>query len=147
MPEVLKILQSEFPDVNLVTSTQFSPSLAEALSKGDIDTALLRREEGWPDLVYETLISTPLILYLPKTHRLAAFQEIGPQDLVGEIFVTPAKTGPVLRRVVDDYLKRSGVEIAPSHEVDSPTAMVSLISSGGVGIYPTYAQNIFYPIA
>jgi len=141
MPEVLKILQSEFPGVNLVTSTQFSPSLAGALSKGDIDAALLRREEGWPELVYETLISTPLILYLPKTHRLAAFQEIDPQDLVGEIFVTPAKTGPVLRRVVDDYLKRSGVEIAPSYEVDSPTAMVSLISSGGVGIYPTYAQN------
>jgi len=141
VPQVLKILQDEFPDLNVTTSTQFSPFLAEALSKGQIDAALIRREEGWPDLVYETVVIHPLIVYLPKSHRLAAFQEISPQDLVGETFIMPAKTSPVLRRVIDDYLKQSGVNITANQEVDSPTGMVSSISSGGVGIYPTYGQN------
>src|SRR5262249_13798289 len=84
-------------------------------------------------------------LYLPKSHRLAASQEISPQDLVGETFVTPARTAPVLRGAIDDYLKRSGVNITATHEVDSPTGMVSLISSGGIGIWPSYPPLTFLP--
>jgi len=145
MPEVTQILHEEFPNVDVTTSSQFSPYLAEALSNGQIEAAFLRREEGWPDLVYQTLISNPLIVYLPRSHRLAAFQEISPQDLVGETFVTPAKTGPVLRRLIDDYLGRSGVNITPNHEVDSPTGLVLLISSGGVGIWPSYPLLNFLP--
>ena len=52
---MLKLLRNEFPDVDVTTSTQFSPLLAEALSKEQIDVAVLRREKGWPDLAYETL--------------------------------------------------------------------------------------------
>jgi len=141
MPEVMQILREEFPNVDVTTSSQYSPLLAEALSNGQIDAALLRREEGWPDLAYETLLRSPLVVYLPARHRLAAFQEISPQDLAGETFITAAKTGPVLRRVIDDYLKRSGVNITATHEIDHPGKAVSLIASGGVMILPTYLQN------
>jgi LysR family hca operon transcriptional activator len=141
MPEVMKILHEKFPNVDVITSSQFSPLLAEAISRGQIDAALLRREEGWPGLAYETLLRMPLIVYMPKNHRLAAFQEISAEDLDGETFVLSAKTGPVLRRVVDDYLKRFGVNMAGNHEVDHPTNVISLVSSGCVGIWPTYLQN------
>jgi len=142
MPEVIQILREEFPNLDVTTSSQYSPLLAEALSNGQIDAALLRREEGWPDLAYETLLRSPLVVYLPARHRLAAFQEISPQDLAGETFIiTAAKTGPVLRRVIDDYLKRSGVNITATHEVDHPGKAVSLVASGGILILPTYLQN------
>jgi LysR family hca operon transcriptional activator len=141
MPEVVKILRDKFPNVDVTTSSQYSPLLAEALSNGQIDAALLRREEGRPDLAYETLLSLPFVVYLPKHHRLAAFQEIDPQDLVGETFITAANTGPVLRRTIDDYLKRSGVSITATDEVDHPGKAVSLVSSGAVMILPTYLQN------
>jgi LysR family hca operon transcriptional activator len=78
---------------------------------------------------------------MPKNHRLAAFQEIDPQDLVGETFITAANSAPVLRRTIDDYLKRSGVNITATREVDHPGRAVSLVSSGGVMILPTYLQN------
>src|SRR5215469_2688033 len=141
MPEVVKILREEFPNVDVTTSSQYSPLLAEALSNGQIDAALLRREEGRPDLAYETLLSLPFVVYLAKGHRLAAFQEIDPQDLVGETFIIAANTGPVLRRTVEDYLNRSGVKITATHEVDHPGRALSLVSSGGVMIVPTYLQN------
>jgi PAS domain S-box-containing protein len=141
MPEVVKILRDKFPNVEVTTSSQYSPLLAEALSNGQIDAALLRREEGRPDLAYETLLNLPLVVYMPKHHRLAAFQEIDPQDLVGETFITAANTGPVLRRTIDDYLKRSGVNITATHEVDHPGKALSLVSSGGVMILPAYLQN------
>jgi len=142
MPAVLQILQDEFPNVDIATSTQFSPLLADALSKGQIDAALLRREEGWPDLAYETLLRSPFIVYLPTHHRLAALPEISPQDLIGETFLTVANTAPVLRRAIDDYLKRSLLGITATHEVDHPAqAVASIITTGGVMILPPYLQN------
>jgi len=53
-----------------------------------------------------------------------------------------SNTAPVLRGVIDDYLKRSGIHITPAHEVDHVVMGVSLIAStGGVGVLPAYAQN------
>jgi LysR family hca operon transcriptional activator len=51
-------------------------------------------------------------------------------------------TAPVLRKVIDNYLKRSGVNITPAHEADHVTMGLSLIvSTGGIGLLPAYAQN------
>src|SRR6202043_3956941 len=53
-----------------------------------------------------------------------------------------ADTAPVLRGVIDNYLKRSGINITPAHEVDHVVMGVSLIASTrGVGLLPAYARN------
>ena len=53
-----------------------------------------------------------------------------------------SNTAPVLRTVIDKYLKRSGVNITPEHEADHLAMGMSLIAStGGVGLLPAYAQN------
>jgi LysR family hca operon transcriptional activator len=63
-------------------------------------------------------------------------------DLVGETFVSVSHTAPVLRLVIDNYLKRSGINITPAHEVDHVVMGVSLMASTrGVGLLPAYAQN------
>src|SRR6202035_554193 len=49
---------------------------------------------------------------------------------------------PVLRAVIDTYLKRSGIKITPAHEADHVTMGISLImSTRGVGLLPVYAEN------
>ena len=142
MPEALRILHDELPNVDVMISSQYSPRLAEALSNGKIDAAFLRREEGATDLAYELLVKEPLVVVLPSDHRLAALEAIGPQDIVGEAFITVSDTAPVLRVVIDDYLKRSGINITPAHEVDHLSMGMSLIvSTRGVGLLPAYAQN------
>ncbi len=51
-------------------------------------------------------------------------------------------TAPVLRAVIDNYLKRSGVDITPAHEADHLSMGMSLIASTrGVGLLPVYAQK------
>ena len=50
------------------------------------------------------------MVILPSDHRLAAHKSIAPRDLVGETFVIVSDTAPVLRGVIDNYLKRSGIE-------------------------------------
>jgi LysR family transcriptional regulator, hca operon transcriptional activator len=146
MPEALQILRDELPNIDVMISSQLSPQLADALSKGTVDAAFLRRERGVPDLAYRLLVKEPLVAVLPSDHRLAAHEAISPRDLVGETFVGVSDTAPVLRAVIGNYLKQSGVRITPQHEVDHVVMGVSLIAStGAVGLLPAYAQNFLAP--
>jgi LysR family hca operon transcriptional activator len=142
MPEALRILRDELPNIDVMISSQYSPLLAEGLSKGKIDAAFLRRESGMPELAYRVLVKESLMVILPNNHRLAALKSISPKDLAGETFVAVSNTAPVLRAIIDKYLKRSGVNVTPEHEADHLAMGMSLIAStGGVGVLPTYAQN------
>jgi len=142
MPEALRILRDELPNIDVMISSQYSPLLAEGLSKGKIDAAFLRKERGLPDLAFRLLVKEPLIVILPSDHRLAALKAISPRDLAGETFVIVSRTAPVLRAVIDNYLKRSGINITPAHEADHVTMGISLImSTRGVGLLPAYTQN------
>src|ERR1700741_4829296 len=111
MPEALQILRDELPNIDVMISSQYSPLLADGLAKGKIDAAFLRRERGLPELAFRSLVKEPLMVILPSDHRLAALKEISARDLVGETFVTVSDTAPVLRVVIDNYLKRSGINI------------------------------------
>jgi len=146
MPEALQILRDALPNIDVMISSQYSPLLADGLSKGKIDAAFLRREQGAPDLAFRLLVREPLVVVLTSNHRLAALKAISPQDLVGETFVTVSHTAPVLRGVIDNYLKRSGIKITPAHEADHVTMGMSLIASThGVGLLPAYAENFLPP--
>src|SRR5882724_3984822 len=97
MPEALRILRNELPNIDVMISSQYSPLLADSLSKGTVDAAFLRREQQAPDLVFHLLVKEPLVVVLPRDHRLAKFKAISPGDLAGETFVTVSDTAPVLR--------------------------------------------------
>jgi LysR family transcriptional regulator, hca operon transcriptional activator len=142
MPEALRILRDELPHIDVMISSQYSPRLADGLAQGKIDAAFLRREKGVPELTYHVPVQEPLLVILPSDHRLAAFKALGPRDLIGETFVTVSDTAPVLRVVIDNYLKRSRTKIRPAHEADHLSMGISLIAStGGVGLLPAYARN------
>jgi LysR family hca operon transcriptional activator len=145
MPEALRILRDELPNIDVMISSQYSPLLADGLSKGKIDAAFLRREKGVPGLAFRLVVKEPLMVILPNDHHLTALKAISPRDLVGETFVAVSDTAPVLHKIIDNYLKRSGVNITPAHEADHVTMGMSLIASTrGVGLLPAYAQNFLF---
>src|SRR5579864_9139844 len=87
MPEALRILHDELPNIDVMISSQYSPLLADGLSKQKIDAAILRRERGVSDLTFRLLVKEPLMVILPSDHHLAARKAISPGDLLGETFV------------------------------------------------------------
>jgi LysR family hca operon transcriptional activator len=99
-----------------------------------------------PDLGFELLTTEPLIAVLRSDHRLAALEAVGPHDLVGETFISVAENAPTLRVVIDDYLRGSGIDITPDHEVTSLSMAISLVvSTQGIALLPLYAQNFLPP--
>jgi LysR family transcriptional regulator, hca operon transcriptional activator len=142
LPEAMRILHDELPNMQVTISSQYSPDLADALMRGKLDVAFMRPEAGAPDLVFKVVIKEPLVVILPSDHRLAASEAIDPRDVAGETFISVSKTAPVLRVVIDDYLERLNLGIKADHEVDNLAMAMSLVASTrGVAFLPAYAQN------
>jgi LysR family transcriptional regulator, hca operon transcriptional activator len=122
--------------------SRYSPELAAALMRGKLDLAFLRPEPNVTDLTYRTVTREPLVAVLPSDHRMAAKKSIAPRDLRSEKFINVSGTAPVLRAVIDDYLRQSGLELTPAHEVDNLAMAMSLVASTrGVALLPAYARN------
>jgi len=142
LPEAMRILHDELPNMEVTVSSQYSPQLADALTRGRLDVAFMRPEAQTPDLAYRLVTKEQLVAVLPSDHRLAACDAIDPHDIVGETFVSVSNTAPTLRVVINDYLERSNLGIRPDHEVDNLAMAMSLIASTrGVALLPAYAQN------
>jgi LysR family transcriptional regulator, hca operon transcriptional activator len=64
------------------------------------------------------------------------------RSLVAETFIGISNVPRVLRAVINDYLKRSGIEITPHLEIDNYAMAISLVASTrGVALLPTSAEN------
>lgn len=142
LPEVMRILRDQLPNIEISISSQYSPDLAQALLRGKLDLAFMRREAQMPDLDYTVIAKEPLVVALPGDHRRASQNAIALRDIAGEVFIGMSDTAPALRVVIDDYLRRSGVDLRPAHRVDNLAMAMSMIAStGGVALLPAYAKN------
>jgi LysR family hca operon transcriptional activator len=142
LPEAMRILRDELPNIDVTVSSQYSPDLADALMRGKLDVAFLRPEAKTADLIYKVVIREPLVVILPSDHRLASQEVIDPKEIAAETLISVSRTAPVLRVVIDQYLKRLGIDIKPEYEADNLAMAMSLVSSTrSVALLPAYAQN------
>lgn len=142
LPEAMRLLRAELPNIDVTVSSDYSPDLAEAVMRGKLDIAFLRAEPDY-DLTYRPVTQEPLVVLMPSDHRLTAREKIRPKELVGEPFIGMGNKATVLRAVIDAYLHDAGVEITPCQVVDNPAMVMSLVASTrGVTLIPAYVQNL-----
>jgi len=142
LPAVMEILHAELPNTEVIIHSQDSPDLAAGLIRGKIDLAFLRPEKQAPGLKFRALRKDPLIVVMPRDHALTTRRSIRPQDITGQTFigVSPIRA-PTLWAVINDYLKPVGVK--PDHQAENLAMAISLVAStGGIGLFPLYAQNL-----
>jgi LysR family hca operon transcriptional activator len=142
MPEAMYILRDELPNIDITVSSQTSPELADGLTRGRLDLAFLRPERGMSALEYKVVMQEPIVVVMPSDHRSAARETIAIRDIAAETFLGMSKTAPVLQVIIDDYLRRSGIEIRVTHEIDNLGMAILLVASTrGVTLLPVYARN------
>jgi len=146
LPHTLQILREEAPQAEITLCSQSSPELALGLMRGKLDVAFLRLERQTDGLSFKVLAKEPLIAVLPADHRLTSRKKIRPQDLAREIYVSSARTSPVLQSVIQDYASKVGITLKAGYEGENlPSAMSLVTSTGGVTLIPLYAQNMLTP--
>src|SRR6266446_1734269 len=65
LPEAMRILRDELPNIDVTVSSQYSPDLSEGLMRGKLDVAFLRPDVRTADLIYKVATSEPLVVILP----------------------------------------------------------------------------------
>ena len=146
LPNALRIIREEAPDVEITLCSQSSPELAHALMRGKLDVAFLRPETQTVGLSFKFLAKEPLIVVLPADHRLTSSKKIRPHELASEIFISSARTSPVLQALVLDYASKVGIALKAEYQAENLSSAMSLVAStGGLTLIPLYAQNMLTP--
>ncbi len=141
LPKAMGLLREALPSTDVTVSSQYSPALADGLMRGRLDLAFMRREQG-ADLEYRFVTREAVVVVLPSDHRLASQPSIAIADIAGEPFIGMSQTAPAFQAVIDDYLKRSGIDLVPAHRIDNLGMAISLVASTrGVTLLPAYAKN------
>jgi LysR family hca operon transcriptional activator len=142
LPAAMHVLKDELPNLDVTVSSDYSPHLADALIRGRLDAAFMRREQDRPELDYRIVAKEPLVVVLPSDHHLASRTAIPVDEIAGETFISVSKTAPALQAVIEAYLRRVGVDLRPAHEVDNLAMAISLVASTrAVALLPAYARN------
>src|ERR1700742_2304794 len=71
LPPAMRVLHDELANIDVTISSDYSPDLAQAVSRGRLDLAFMRVEPGY-DLEYHVVDREPLIVLMPNDHRLTA---------------------------------------------------------------------------
>ena len=143
LPEAMRILHDELPDIEVTVSSREFPG-----PRGRLDPGQARRRvhaagraggrAGLQACDYGAVhrrISQRPPPCCARRHRTARDR--------GRNIPHPVEDGPNLALVIEDYLKRSGLDIIPDHEVDNITHAVSMIAStGAVALLPAYPNNL-----
>jgi LysR family transcriptional regulator, hca operon transcriptional activator len=147
LPKVLDILRDDLERTELVIHSAASPELLQALLNGSMDVAFLRPNDTARGVVFRLLTEERLFMLLPAGHRLAKRKTVRAQDIRDERLVSfSAQYSPALRQVIDDYLRRSGVEPTPAHAAETLPMVISLVLSiGGVSFLPAYMERLLPP--
>jgi LysR family transcriptional regulator, hca operon transcriptional activator len=146
LPEALRILREEQPDIDITLASQSSPELAGGLMRGKVDVAFLRREKDAPGVTFKLLGKEPLVAVLPADHRLAAEREVRLRDLAGETYISPTRVAPTLKAVIENYAAKNGVTLTTAFDGENLSAVLSLVTStGGVTLLPLYVQLMLPP--
>jgi len=146
LPEALRILREEQPDIGITLASQSSPDLAGAQMRGKVDVAFLRREKDAPGVAFKPLIKEPLVAVLPADHRLAAAKEVRLRDLAGETYISPTRVAPALKAVIENYAAKNGVVLTPAFDGENLSSVLSLVTStGGVTLLPLYVRLMLPP--
>lgn len=146
LPPVMHILRDELPNNEIVILSLSAHELGDALARGKIDLAFMRKEPR-SGLVFTPLTEEPLIVLMPASHRLAARDAITPQDFAGEPLVGVSyEESRELRSLTDAYGAQIGIDLTPDHLVNNLSMAMSLVAStGGVALMPLYARNLLPP--
>ncbi|WP_434697754.1 LysR family transcriptional regulator [Pseudomonas sp. Z1-14] len=142
LPSVTRLLRHELPNIEFKVISLQSPSLADAIQRGDVDLGFLRVEPR-PDVSYAVVAKEPLLVIMPNDHRLASVGDVDPAELASETFIGCSEIPHVLRDVIAQYFASCNVQVNASYWLDDYGTGISLISSTrGVAILPAYVEPL-----
>src|SRR6478735_8636749 len=147
VPEAIRAFRQQRPRIDLVLHPLTSGEQIEQLLAGNLDLGLIRDPGDVPGLNLELLSTEDLVVVLPETHRLAAVQEIRPQDLEGEpMILFPYRLMPgFVARVLRLFNSLPTPPIVVQQAIHQETVLGLVAAGLGVSVLPESVQRFQMP--
>lgn len=141
LPGLLRSFREAYPGVQVRLWEASSPQLAKALHDYEIELAIMDEAGRDAGLEQDLLFREPLLLAVPKGHRLAKSKAVTLDALEGEPFIL-MKRGHGYRQIVEQALERAGVTPRVVYESDEIGTVQRLVAAGlGLSIVPEMVRS------
>lgn len=147
VPEAIRLFRQRRPRIDLVLNPLTSGEQIEQLLDGNLDLGLIRDPGDIPGLNLELLSTEDLVVVLPDTHRLAAAEEIRPQDLEGEpMILFPYRLMPgFVTRILRLFDKLPTPPIVVQQAIHQETVLGLVAAGLGISVLPESVQRFQMP--
>ncbi|RQS65979.1 DNA-binding transcriptional regulator HcaR [Burkholderia sp. Bp8963] len=143
-PAILPKLRMQFPGVHVELRSLPTMEQEDALLRGDIDIAFMRRPVHAQGLHAEVVLTEPLVVLMPAGHPLAAHAQVEPAMLDGQPFIqtNPAYAGQLYdivgRYFADHRIQPDVVQVATNILLN-----LNLVGMGlGIALLPAYVDAL-----
>jgi LysR family transcriptional regulator, hca operon transcriptional activator len=143
-PAILPRLRLRFPDVNVDLRSLPTAEQEQALLRGDIDVAFMRRPVHSSELKSEVVLTEPLVVVLPSAHPLAKLERVPAAKLDGEPFISthPQFSGQV-HSVAEAWFEAHQVHRKVAQVATNILLNLNLVGMGlGYALLPAYVASL-----
>lgn len=146
IPELTRLTVTQYPELQLTLQEVTPGMLVNAVLEGEYDVGLVFNPGPVRFLHSLTLRREKLCLAVNKAHPLSQEPLVHPSRLQQEpLIVTPHAVAPVLRDIIDIFLRQHGVEPYYRFETQLQQTIVSLVAEGlGMALVPESVKKLHY---
>ncbi len=139
---LVKIFKRDLPKARLAIVEGLSAHLAEWVSTGRADVAILHNPASQSSLELSPLTQMPLVLVGPANGGDGKREPVQFKDLVHYPLIVPERTH-VIRKLIETEATLSGLKIEVAWEISSVRSMLDLVRAGyGYAVLPRNAVAI-----
>lgn len=140
LPQILREFRSKRPDIQFHVQMLTTQEMVTLLQRGEVDFCLSSPPIRGEDIECQIMFIDPILVAVPKGHRLADRNSISLTELKDESFVG-VKRGYGTRDLVDSICKSVGFIPTYVYEGDEPARLNSLVEAGiGIAFIPSTAR-------
>jgi LysR family transcriptional activator of glutamate synthase operon len=141
LPNILREFRKKRPNVQFHVQMLTTQEMVTLLHRGEVDFCLSSPSIQGDDIECEIVYVDPILVAVPKGHRLADQNSVSLAELKNEWFVG-VKRGYGTRDLVDSMCKSVGFAPKYVYEGDEPARLTALVEAEiGIAFIPSTARN------
>ena len=129
LPPVLRRLRARYPALELSVVTGNAPEMAAAVTRNELDLAIVTLPVRSRELTVTPLFTDPLVAIVPPDRAWRRRAPLAPAEL-GRHPLILYERGGTIRRVIDDWFRHAGVTPRIAMELGNAEAIKELVSAG-----------------
>ncbi|CQR56015.1 LysR family transcriptional regulator [Paenibacillus riograndensis] len=141
LPHILREFRKKRPHVQFHVQMLATQEMVKLLHQGDVDVCLSSPAVEEEDIECQVVYNDPILVAVPKGHRLAERTSVSLTELKDESFIG-VKRGYGTRDLADRICKSVGFEPKYVYEGDEPARLSALVEAEiGIAFIPSTARN------